>query len=446
MNNINLKIFCIGIAVVIFAAFVPVFAHASNLAVTEMDVADIRDGSATIEWKTAGAKTSGIIYLGEKSDVFNRSMKYGSYSYDHHITIGGFEGGKTYFYKILVADNWGNWEETFVRSFSTKDMKDTKKPVISNLEVAYNKYEAIVLKWSTDEKTSATVKYGTSSGNLNKKISAAGMDTEHEIVLTKIEGGKTYYITVIAQDAGKNISSKSITTSVSGGSKENAKLKISDIAPVSSGSSSVSASSVKISFMTNLPAKSKIQYGTDSKTATKKVDVSDEFSLKHSAQINGLKPNTTYFYKIEIYDSLYHEKLNTSMLSFSTDDVSVRYASGSLVRAKGDVKVYWIYRDTKAWIENPAVFLGLGLRGEWVQDVDAYTLKDYVEADSIKNTKRHPSGSLVKYADKPAVYLIEGAAKRPIANVDTFNRNGFKWDRVITISKSESYASGDYIG
>ncbi len=192
-------------------------------------------------------------------------------------------------------------------------------------------------------------------------------------------------------------------------------------------------------------AKSKILYGTNPKKLTEKIIVSDFRDFMHEIELKNLKPLTTYFFTVQAYDSLYGKTAISELMSFETGNVRVRYPSGSLVRAKGDQKVYLIYKDTKAWIENPAVFLGLGFKGEWIEDVDAYTLDDYEEIKSINSAKSHPNGVLIKYPGKATVWFIDGNRQRPIGSPEAFTRNGFKWDRIILITDSRRYMNGEYL-
>lgn len=445
INSSKLKILTFGTAVIMLAVFLPIFANAENLSVSAIEVVNIADNSATIKWRTPEAKTSGIVYVGESENKFERSFRCDSYLYDHEVTVGNLQKNKTYFYKIIIADREGEKKELFIRSFSTKAMADTRSPEIIDLEVVSSSYGAVMLRWTTNEDTSAKIYYGTSADSLNRNKSVGSMSKEKEIVLTNLESGTRYYMKVAVRDRDGNESSRNATAFVSG-RKEDAALGIYDISPVSFEGSGISARKANISFRTNLPAKSRIRYGTSLKSMTGKADVSEMHDFRHSVQIAELKPLTTYFFRIEAYDGLYNLRSYSETLSFETGDFVVRYPSSSLVRPIGDLKVYLIYKDTKAWIENPAVFLGLGFKGGWIKDVPAHTLEEYEEIRSIDDSRKHPNGSLIKYEDSPTVYFIDGSVKRPIANPEAFVRNGFSWDRIVNVSiKKERYVTGEYI-
>ena len=101
INSSKLKILTFGTAVIMLAVFLPIFANAENLSVSAIEVVNIADNSATIKWRTPEAKTSGIVYVGESENKFERSFRCDSYLYDHEVTVGNLQKNKTYFYKIV---------------------------------------------------------------------------------------------------------------------------------------------------------------------------------------------------------------------------------------------------------------------------------------------------------------------------------------------------------
>lgn len=444
ISTVNYRGLLLAIFTAVLSIIMPLFANAQNLSVTEVKVGSIENNSAVISWKTPNEKTAGIIYVGESENKFDMTLRSDSYAYSHQVTVKNIDKNKTYFYKIVVVDKAGNRRELFIRSFSTKQMIDTNEPEIIDLEVVQSTYEAIVLRWTTSEETSGYVNYGIDRDDLKKKAGVGNFATVHEVILYNIESGKKYYFKVTATDKDKNTVSK-IISATSSGSKSRAKLEITDIQPISFDSSRISARTAVISFKTSMVAKSKILYGTNPKKLTEKIIVSDFRDFMHEIELKNLKPLTTYFFTVQAYDSLYGKTAISELMSFETGNVRVRYPSGSLVRAKGDQKVYLIYKDTKAWIENPAVFLGLGFKGEWIEDVDAYTLDDYEEIKSINSAKSHPNGVLIKYPGKATVWFIDGNRQRPIGSPEAFTRNGFKWDRIILITDSRRYMNGEYL-
>ena len=80
----------------------------------------------------------------------------------------------------------------------------------------------------------------------------------------------------------------------------------------------------------------------------------------------------------------------------------------------------------------------------WVPD-DLLSKFAYPLGDIIDNSAIHLSGSIVKYADSPAVYLLENGKKRIFTSWDNFLGNGYKKTSIITISKIEKYEDGGVV-
>lgn len=81
-----------------------------------------------------------------------------------------------------------------------------------------------------------------------------------------------------------------------------------------------------------------------------------------------------------------------------------------------------------------------------IKSVDDGTLNNYKETINVSNTRKHPDGTLIKYEDNTAVYLIEKKKKRPFYTGEAFERAGYNWSDIISIDKKKwSYGTGEYI-
>ena len=447
MTNIDYRKIAMAISgiVLVLAAFIlPISTSAQDLSVTNIEISDMKNNSASISWRTSKAKTKGVVYVGEKQDALNRVFRYNTYSYNHQLSITGLEKNKDYFYKIIIIGSEGDERELFIRTFSTKRMIDTNKPEITELDVVQSCYQGTLLRWTTDEETSAVIAYGTKIDNLDKKSNYKSYSLKHELFLYGLEEDKKYYIKVIASDRDKNEDSYLISTTAYG-SKSQASLSISNIEPISFDDELISARTATIKFRTNMASKAQVLYGTNSSKLKGSVTNDDLHTQKHEITIENLEPLTTYFFKIKAYDSFYKKSVVTEVMSFRTGDMQMRFASGSLIRDTSDNKIYIIDGETKAWIESPEVFLGLGFKSEWVRNVSHSILEDYKEVGSVSSYSKHPNGSLIKYAYSATIYLVQGGRKCPIGSAAVFVRNRLDWDKVITISSKEKYKTGNYV-
>ena len=83
-------------------------------------------------------------------------------------------------------------------------------------------------------------------------------------------------------------------------------------------------------------------------------------------------------------------------------------------------------------------------RVTWVPD-DLLSKFAYPLGDVIDSTTAHPNGSLVKYADSPAVYLVENGKKRLFTSMNNLTGNGYKKSLIVIIPKTEAYSGGGTI-
>lgn len=116
--------------------------------------------------------------------------------------------------------------------------------------------------------------------------------------------------------------------------------------------------------------------------------------------------------------------------------------SGSLVKTADDPRVYVISDSTKRWFSSAEVFTGLGYDWANIQTVSAADLSIYPEGDAISITYRHPNGTLLKYQTYLEVYRLENGQRRHIANSSVFTNLGYQWGQIVTVPDWEQYPDG----
>lgn len=290
----------------------------ADVVVTNITIDKLENGAARVQWMT-NLTTRGIVYFGEKTDDLKYYSADGNYNNYHTVYLNGLDEDKTYYYKVVAIAENQEGSETFVQQFSTNDMVDTIKPDMLSAAILQVTGDAVVLKWKTDEKTTATIYYGTDENNLKQTASDGSLVKDHEYFLYGLVKDNRYFLTIVAKDQGNNTaSSDMLIFSTRGLTNGEAKLTISEQRPLNFEDSLISSDSVTIKFKTNLLAKSSIYYGTRSNGYDKNVVISQNRSLDHQITLRDLKPNTIYYYKLNVYDSLYGRSLLTSEFTFTT--------------------------------------------------------------------------------------------------------------------------------
>ena len=412
-----------------------------------IEVYDIENGIAKIKWSTLNWQTKGVIYFGESPDNLDRYTGYSLYNYYHEMSLSGLQRNKTYYFKIVAIDRLENREESFLQSFSTKNMEkeDLIKPRFEEQKILQVINNAVAVSWATNEEARAVIYYGDEENNLKKTTKVRSFQKEHELLIHRLKPGTRYYLKIVAEDrSGNKTNGRQFIFNTNDYKGDSPDLSILNVKPLSPDEELIFSRRITINFRTNLVAKSVIQYGTAPGKYKHKKTVSESRRLNHQITLTGLEPNTTYYYKITAQDSFNRKKKIASEMTFVTGHLKKKFSGGSLVKGSG-YKVYVINGNEKFWIENADVFSGLGYKWEWIQQVESSVLNEYKEGKSIKSSKYHPDGTLIKYADSSTVYLLENKKKRPFSSAESFVKKGYSWNRIMIISKKEKYRTGEYL-
>lgn len=114
---------------------------------------------------------------------------------------------------------------------------------------------------------------------------------------------------------------------------------------------------------------------------------------------------------------------------------------GAVVKTVNDNKVYFLLNGKKYWITSESVFLSLGYKWNWVEDIDQRLLDKYIVGGEINDVSRHLDGTIIKYAGSADVFVLENGKKKHIPNEAEFNRLGYRWDRIVEVPANEIYAN-----
>jgi len=286
--------------------------------ITDVNLFDLYDGRAKLSWRTQEA-TQARVYWGEDPNNLSGYYSYQNFDYNHTINIYGLQKNLTYYFKIVVVNSYGGVTESFLQTFSTKNMVDTILPVFTEASVVQITNDAAALYWQTNEETKMEIFYGVRDYDLNKRIGDGNFKKQHEAFLYKLDVDQLYYIKIVAEDRGGNKQYKFLRFRTRGYVAKNEELKIENIQPTAFATALIQPTSVTLKWETNLVAKSKVHYGLESGRYDKHIEACQtRRCLEHQVTLNGLEPNTIYYYKIEAYDSLYNKRIETRELTFMT--------------------------------------------------------------------------------------------------------------------------------
>lgn len=167
----------------------PLFSNIQGTPITET--------SAIVSWDANEVALVTVFYnttpdlAGAKSVGQTKATKGGE------VTLEGLEMGQTYYFflegmdtkrNMTTDDNHGQWYQ-----FTMTNVK----PNISGVTICQVDHRSAKIYWWTDVRSNGVVKYGTSMSALNESATSKdGAVLFHEVELTDLKAGTTYYFSV----------------------------------------------------------------------------------------------------------------------------------------------------------------------------------------------------------------------------------------------------------
>lgn len=304
------------IVALLLGLIAPLFVGA-DVVISNIKIFDPHNNMVTISWDTNQA-SKGYVHYGLKENNLNMIMGYGAYDYNHQSVLTGIVKNQTYYYKIVAEDSGGHLVETFAQTFSTKDMKDTRQPTISDYKLLQTTGNAVAISWTTDEATKSKIVYNIIDTSRKSTVSQSGFSTYHVLYIYKLKANTTYTAEITATDADKNTQTKYVVFNTSSGTQNGANLAISNIKPLQLDLTRISDTTALLSWSSNYIANSTIYYGTKANSLKQKIEVSSTPRYEHEILLTKLAPNTTYYYKIVVEKGIYNKKVEVTGHSFMT--------------------------------------------------------------------------------------------------------------------------------
>lgn len=258
---------------------------ADGPAITDISAQSVNDNTQTITWTTDVGASSQVLY--GLTPSYGSSVSNGTLKTSHSLTLNSLVKGTTYHYKVVSEDAQDRVSQSANRTFTTTDA--TAPPVISNVQVQNLTRNSATITWETDQSSSSRVDYGTTSGyGSNETVS--GTTTQHSVTLSNLNPETIYHFKVS--------STNSQTITATSGDNTLTTLDNLSISNISAQATNVSTT---ITWDSNTPATSQVDYGTTS--AYGSTSSNPSLTTNHSVTITGLSPGTTYHYRVTSEDT-----------------------------------------------------------------------------------------------------------------------------------------------
>lgn len=345
----------------------------------------ISDTSQLITWTTDVPSGSEVEY-GLTSSYGYVASSPGNVT-SHSVLLTNLTKGTTYHFRVKSTDSDGRTSVSPDYTFVTTD--STAPPVISDVQVTGITATQATISWKTDQPSNSTVEYGLTASYGNT-ISDADMVTNHSITITGLSPSTTYNFRVKSTNANN----------ITGTSPNYTFTTLTPLAVSEINVADIGNTTATITWKTNLPADSKVDYGMTQDLGLTRYDAANV--LNHSITLTGLTRNTTYYYRItskdndgqviqsEVYSFITanHEEYPEIIVDGNPSDwegitpVATSSTSVSkLVVANDDNNLYLLVEGT-----------GLNVKGQF-----------YIDTDNDKSTGYNPTG----WGQSGADYLLE---------------------------------------
>mgnify|MGYP002359584771 FL=1 len=273
--------------------------------------------SATIKWRTDEDADSQVEY--------GQTTSYGSvfpavadtvYGTGHTITITGLTPNQLYHFRVKSKDESGNAAQSGDASFATTDnippvVVSGPNSVTGNLTGT-----SALIAWTTNEMTTAQVKWGTASGVYDSQTSVNGaLVADHAIRILGLVPQTTYYYVVLSRDAAGNLTTSSEQSFVT---RDTLPPVIANVVSVSTNGNSAT-----ITWTTDENADTQVDYGTTTSYGPRQplIPADPQGVTSHTVVLSALTVNTLYHFRIRSTDALANMALSDDF-TFTTTDIT----------------------------------------------------------------------------------------------------------------------------
>jgi hypothetical protein len=183
-------------------------------------------------------------------------------------------------------------------------------PIISNLQATQITSSAARITWTTDKPTTSLVNYGTTSA-YGSSAQDPALVTSHSISLAGLSANTQYHFNVQSTDVAANTTSSSDSAFTT--------QPVRTTPPVFSNvqATSITSSSATISWTTDEPASSQVNYGT-SVAYGLSTPLDSTKITSHSMNLAGLSAATLYHFQVTGQDSFSNTGISSDF-TFSTN-------------------------------------------------------------------------------------------------------------------------------
>ena len=252
----------------------------------------VTDSMAVISWETDEVADS-FAEVGTTTK-YGTTCADGAFLLRHSLLLQGHKPDTLYHFRVRSSDPSGNpassADDTFT-TVKTTPSPDRSPPVISGLQLGGLSDVRVVVMWETDELADSEVEYGTTM-DYGLKASDPSYVRVHSILLEGLRPSTEYHLRARSTDLyGNGPSASADMRFVTASGPDLAPPAVSGVHVTN-----ITNSSATITWLTDEPATSVVEFGAD--TYYGRNQTSRLFSFNHSVQLTGLAPGVIYHFRV----------------------------------------------------------------------------------------------------------------------------------------------------
>ena len=261
-------------------------------AISGVAAASITTTSAAISWATNEPADTQVEY-GTTTAYGMQTVLNPALSTTHSAGLSGLAPSTLYHYRVVSKDAAGNVATSGDFTFTTNALPppDTTPPTVFLVESTAVTANSATINWVTDEPADGQVEYGPTTAYGAATNLAAAVTLGHSFSLTGLLPGTTYHYRVLSKDAAGNLTTSNDFTFTTNVPDTTAP------AITAVGNSNVTQSTATITWTTDEPADSQIEYGLTPAFGSV-TPLNAALVTAHSVNLSSLTPNTTYHYRV----------------------------------------------------------------------------------------------------------------------------------------------------
>jgi|GEM_PF-920678 len=282
--------------------------------ISNISSSNITDTGARISCST-DKDTNFVVEYGTTTDYDKRMGTDDMDGLLHYAMLDSLSDGTIYHYRIVAKDASGNETQTIDQTFTT--LADTTSPEVSSVSVEVISDTQSVITWTTDEFSSSEISYGKNGSLTDSFIDAVTDKYHHTIILSSLESDTEYSFKARSRDDSNNVGEGTVSTFSTLKDPTFQHDPLSTITNVSDPPSVVVDTKAVITWDTDQPANSVVEFGTISNTYNELPITDNNLNIRHSVTLANLLPQTTYYFKVSSEDNL-NNSISSKEYSFTT--------------------------------------------------------------------------------------------------------------------------------